>query len=81
MWTNQRGNITMETNDEYRKAESFEQTYSKLTNAKYKINRGRAARRRDRAISDKLHEVHKSYDSRPAENTVQHDGTILFDLT
>ena len=47
----------------------------------YKRLRGRAARRRDRAISDKLHEVHKPYDSRPIENTVQHDGTILFDLT
>ena len=47
----------------------------------YKRLRGRAARRRDRTISDKLHEVHKPYDSRPIENTVQHDGTILFDLT
>ena len=71
----------METNDEYRKAESFEQTYSKLTNAKYKINRGRAARRRDRAISDKLHEVHKPYHKRSTEDTVQYDGRILFDLT
>ena len=81
MWTNQRGNITMETNDEYREAESFKQTYSKLTNAKYKINRGRAARRRDKRISNTLKQVHKPYDSRPAESTVQHDGTILFDLT
>ena len=47
----------------------------------YKKLRGRAMQRRDRAISDKLHEVHKPYDSRPIENTVQHDGTILFDLT
>ena len=71
----------METNDEYRETESFEQTYSKLTNAKYKINRGRAARRRDRAISDKLHEVHKPWHSRSTEDTIHNAGTILFDLT
>ena len=81
MWTNQRGNITMETNDEYREAESFKQTYSKLTNAKYKINRGRAARRRDRTISDTLHQVHKPWHSRSTEDVVSDAGTILFDLT
>ena len=43
--------------------------------------RGSAMRRRDKRISDTLKQVHKPYDQRPAENTVQHDGTILFDLT
>ena len=47
----------------------------------YKRHRGRAARRRDRAISNTLKQVHKPYHSRSAEDTVQHDGTILFDLT
>lgn len=47
----------------------------------YKRLRGRAARRRDRAISDTLHQVHKPYDQRPIENTISDDGTILFDLT
>ena len=43
--------------------------------------RGSAMRRRDKRISDTLKQVHKPYDQRPIENTVQHDGTILFDLT
>ena len=43
--------------------------------------RGSAMRRRDKRISDTLKQVHKPYDQRPAEDTVQHDGTILFDLT
>ena len=47
----------------------------------YKRLSGRAARRRDRAISDKLHEVHKPYHKRSTEDTVQYDGRILFDLT
>jgi len=47
----------------------------------YKRLRGSAMRRRDRAISNTLKQVHKPYDQRPIENTVQYDGTILFDLT
>ena len=47
----------------------------------YKRLRGRAARRRDKSISNTLHQVHKPYDQRPIESAVQHDGTILFDLT
>ena len=43
--------------------------------------RGKTARERDRAISNTLKQVHKPYDQRPIENTVQYDGTILFDLT
>ena len=43
--------------------------------------RGSAMRRRDNRISNTLKQVHKPYDQRPIENTVQHDGTILFDLT
>ena len=47
----------------------------------YKRLRGRAARRRDKSISNTLKQVHKPYDQRPIENTVSDDGTILFDLT
>ena len=43
--------------------------------------RGSAMRRREKRISDTLKQVHKPYDQRPIEDTVQHDGTILFDLT
>ena len=43
--------------------------------------RGSAMRRRDKRISDTLKQVHKPYDQRPIESSVQHDGTILFDLT
>ena len=47
----------------------------------YKRLRGSAMRRRDRAISDTLKQVHKPYHSRSTEDAIQHDGTILFDLT
>ena len=47
----------------------------------YKRLRGRAAKRRDKSISDRLKQVHKPYDQRPTEDTVSDDGTILFDLT
>ena len=47
----------------------------------YKRLRGRAARRRDRTISDKLHQVHKPWHSRSTEDVVSDAGTILFDLT
>ena len=47
----------------------------------YKRLRGRAARRRDRAISNTLKQVHKPYNQRSAEDAVSYDGTILFDLT
>ena len=47
----------------------------------YKRLRGKAMRRRDKSISDRLKQVHKPYNQRPTEDTIQHDGTILFDLT
>ena len=47
----------------------------------YKRLRGRAMRRRDKAISDTLKQVHKPYEQRSIENAVSNDGTILFDLT
>ena len=43
--------------------------------------RGKTARRRDKAISNTLKQVHKPWHQRSIEDTVQHDGTILFDLT
>ena len=43
--------------------------------------RGQAAKRRDKSISDKLHQVHQPYNQRPTKDTVSDDGTILFDLT
>ena len=47
----------------------------------YKRLRGRAARRRDKSISDKLHKVHQPYYQRPTKDTIHNNGTILFDLT
>ena len=47
----------------------------------YKRLRGRAARRRDKRISDTLHQVHKPYNQRSAKDIESHSGTILFDLT
>ena len=47
----------------------------------YKRLRGRAARRRDRTISDTLHQVQKPWHSRSTEDVVSDAGTILFDLT
>ena len=47
----------------------------------YKKLRGRAMQRRDRAISDKLHEVHKPWHQRSTDDVEEHSGTILFDLT
>ena len=47
----------------------------------YKRLRGRAARRRDRTISDTLHQVHKPWHERSTEDTIHNAGTILFDLT
>ena len=43
--------------------------------------RGKTARRRDKSISDKLHQVHQPWHQRPTKDTVPNDGTILFDLT
>ena len=43
--------------------------------------RGKTARARDKRISDILKQVHKPWHQRSVEDTVQHDGTILFDLT
>ncbi len=43
--------------------------------------RGKTARERDRTISNTLKQVHKPWHQRSVEDTVQHDGTILFDLT
>ena len=47
----------------------------------YKRLRGRAMRRRDKAISDTLKQVHKPYHQRSTEDAVSDNGTILFDLT
>ena len=43
--------------------------------------RGKTARERDRTISNTLKQVHKPWHQRSIEDTVQYDGTILFDLT
>ena len=47
----------------------------------YKRLRGSAMRRRDKRISDTLKQVHTPYHKRPTKDSVQYDGTILFDLT
>ena len=46
-----------------------------------RTTKGRARRQRDKSISDKLHEVHKPYHQRQTEDTIQNNGTILFDLS
>ena len=46
-----------------------------------RTTKGRARRQRDKSISDKLHEAHKPYDQRQTKDTIQNDGTILFDLS
>jgi len=78
----------MENNDGHGETDSTKKTYSLLSRAKdqinrgaYKYKRGLTARRRDKSISDKLHEVHKPYHSRSAEDSVHDNGKILFDLT
>ena len=43
--------------------------------------RGKTARRRDRAISNTLKQIHKPWHQRPTDNVEEHSGTILFDLT
>tara|TARA_R100000388_G_scaffold76940_1_gene55951 strand:+ start:93 stop:278 length:186 start_codon:yes stop_codon:yes gene_type:complete len=43
--------------------------------------RGRAARRRDRAISNTLKQIHKPWHQRSTDDVEEHSGTILFDLT
>tara|TARA_B100000287_G_scaffold299501_1_gene282653 strand:- start:457 stop:657 length:201 start_codon:yes stop_codon:yes gene_type:complete len=43
--------------------------------------RGKAARRRDKSISDRLKQVHQPWHQRPTKDTIHNDGTILFDLT
>ena len=47
----------------------------------YKRLRGRAAKRRDKSISNRLKQVHQPWHQRPTKDTVPNDGTILFDLT
>ena len=53
----------------------------KFVAEEYVRTRGSAMRRRDRAISNTLKQVHTPYHSRSAEDAVSDAGTILFDLT
>ena len=53
----------------------------KFVAEEYVMARGSAMRRRDKRISDTLKQVHKPWHQRSIEDTVQYDGTILFDLT
>ena len=53
----------------------------KFVAEEYVMARGSAMRRRDKRISDTLKQVHKPWHSRPTEDTIHNDGTILFDLT
>ena len=43
--------------------------------------RGKAARRRSRAISNTLKQIHKPWHQRSTDDVEEHTGTILFDLT
>ena len=38
-------------------------------------------KKKRQTISNTLHQVHKPYDQRSTEDTKNHSGTILFDLT
>ena len=62
-------------------SESHTAVHGRLSRIEYKRTKGRACRRRDKSISDKLHQVHQPYDQRPTKDTKDNDGTILFDLT
>ena len=70
-------------NMNYRKMihESRQQTIKEWKEYYIRTTKGRAQRRRDKSISNILHEVHRPYDQRQTENTIRNDGTILFDLT
>ena len=46
-----------------------------------KRNRGRACRRRDKSISNKLKQAHTPWHKRKIPNSVHIPGTVLFDLT
>ena len=43
--------------------------------------RGKTARRRDKTISDRLHEVHRPYTQRENDKIIEDSRTILFDLS
>ena len=60
--------------------ESHTAVHGRLSRIEYKRTRGRACRRRDESISDKLHEVHTPWNKRKTPNSVHIPGTVLFDL-
>ena len=73
-----------DNNNKYRKMiyESRQQTSAKEWKEYYiRTTKGRARKRRDKSISDKLHEVHRPYTDRQDEKSVHDSGTILFDLS
>ena len=53
----------------------------RLSRIEYRRTKGRACRRRDKFVSDKLHEVHTPWNKRKTPNFVHIPGTVLFDLT
>ena len=63
-----------------KKLEKIDNAKSQLNRDVFKQLRGRACRRRDKSISDKLHQVHTPWDKRKTPNSVHIPGTVLFDL-
>ena len=64
-----------------KKLEKIDNAKSQLNRDVFKQLRGRACRRRDKSISDKLHQVHTPWHKRKTPNSVHIPGTVLFDLT
>ena len=64
-----------------KKLEKIDNAKSQLNRDVFKQLRGRACRRRDKSISDKLHQVHTPWDKRKTPNSIHIPGTVLFDLT
>lgn len=54
--------------------------HGRISRIEYKRTKGRACRRRDESISNKLKQVHTPWYKRKTPNSVHIPGTVLFDL-
>ena len=60
--------------------ESHTAVHGRLSRIQYRRTKGRASRRRDESISNKLKQVHTPWYKRKTPNSVHIPGTVLFDL-
>ena len=60
--------------------ETHTAVHGRLSRIEYRRTKGRACRRRDKSISDKLKQVHTPWYKRKTPNSVHIPGTVLFDL-